>query len=748
MDESITDQAFDSLKKNRDEFRLLFRSYSDAMRELKAQPSRTNAVSMARLLNSMYLDVLLANKSMQSCLAEQVEAFVSASDKTSKTEKRPRKKNGSRPKAVVGDPGRAFVIYSMRSCTQQLTVNFSASGSHNRLDCGILCCGVLSGLGLIVSSVLQLSPVEGNLVEEEIASLHQIMEELNLDEQFTVICGDLDGWIEGYWKKQETASSFDQNNGDGRDGPFAIFWVTQVLQLYNSVSYLLNIAIESSLIPADLELGVADKLKGRFIDSRAGVASVAEAHIAAWIVRIHSGLLQNLSRSTLYWLAIYLMNSSKLECEHVSAYMLEIIFAKFFIGGCFSLAGVEATANANSSASSEALAVLLYCDLFRRISFSREWGDRAKTNPNREKDAKISISLGNLAGSVFSEHFKEIASHLLLLKAAHERKSWYRNAGMQTADDHLWCTCLISSGILLSDELLDRSARKALGVQQFVQKPEGNYPIGWDFMQKQVIGPILRGGSARDDASYSMILYGPPGTAKTTLAKKIAFDLNWPFLEIGQRDFLREGSDMIDAQADRIFRYCGYLRDVVILFDELEELILDRETSHSDRESRLLTTSMLPRIQELRERKSVVFIFATNRLKTLDLAATRLGRFDIIKYVGYPDHDTKIKMLTGNKAHKGNPVLKLALESFARNTEFDALTANMAFGDLNYLLRRIRQLDAAKRPPENTASDEITRLAGGLASDIVLRFRELRTSDKTTKIVKDYDDLSRQDRPQ
>ena len=178
-------------------------------------------------------------------------------------------------------------------------------------------------------------------------------------------------------------------------------------------------------------------------------------------------------------------------------------------------------------------------------------------------------------------------------------------------------------------------------------------------------------------------------TAKTTLAKKIAFDLNWPFLEIGQRDFLREGSDKIDAQADRIFRYCGYLRDVVILFDELEGLTLDRETSHSDRESRLLTTSMLPRIQELRERKSVVFIFATNRLKTLDLAATRLGRFDIIKYVGYPDHDTKIKMLTGNKAHKGNPVLKQALESFAHNTEFDTFTANMAFGDLNYLLRRI-----------------------------------------------------------
>ena len=192
-------------------------------------------------------------------------------------------------------------------------------------------------------------------------------------------------------------------------------------------------------------------MENRFIESRAGVASVAEAHIAAWIVRFHSGLLQSLSRTTLYWLAIYLMNSSKLGWEDDCAYMLKIIFEKCFIGGCFSLTGVEPTANANSSASSDALAVLLYCDLFRRISFSREWGGRAKINRNREKNAKISISLGNLAGSVFSEHFKEIASHLSLLKAAHERKSWYRSAGMQTADDHLWCICLISSGRLLAD---------------------------------------------------------------------------------------------------------------------------------------------------------------------------------------------------------------------------------------------------------------------------------------------------------
>ena len=156
MDETIRDRAFDSRKKDRDEFRLLFRSYLDAMREAKAAIIRMNAASMARLLNSMYRDVVLANKSMQSCLGHQVDAFALTSDKTSKTARRPRKKKGSRPKAVAGDPGRAFVIDLMQSCTRQLTKNFPANGSHNSLDCGILCCGVLSGLGLIVSSVRQL----------------------------------------------------------------------------------------------------------------------------------------------------------------------------------------------------------------------------------------------------------------------------------------------------------------------------------------------------------------------------------------------------------------------------------------------------------------------------------------------------------------------------------------------------------------------------------------------------------------
>ena len=208
---------------------------------------------------------------------------------------------------------------------------------------------------------------------------------------------------------------------------------------------------------------------------------------------------------------------------------------------------------------------------------------------------------------------------------------------------------------------------------------------------------------------------------------------------------MRQGGDKIDTQADRIFRFCGYLRDVVILFDELEELIRDREMEEADRESRLLTTSMLPRIQELREQRSAVFIFATNRLKTLDIAATRLGRFDVIKFVGYPDQESKIRLLKKAAKTAGDryPVLRQALETFAEDLQLADLTENLAFGDFNYLLGRVRRWDLAKERSKNNIR------AQKLHAKITELFSQhQRTSNtKIIPLLKEYDSLRTYDRP-
>jgi SpoVK/Ycf46/Vps4 family AAA+-type ATPase len=82
----------------------------------------------------------------------------------------------------------------------------------------------------------------------------------------------------------------------------------------------------------------------------------------------------------------------------------------------------------------------------------------------------------------------------------------------------------------------------------------------------------------------------------------------------------------------------------VILFDEIEEFCLDRETPGIGMESRMLTTAMLTAINDLRRAKRSVFFLATNRLRAFDSAITRPGRFDMQLFVGTPNLESRCVM--------------------------------------------------------------------------------------------------------
>jgi hypothetical protein len=727
MGRLVAEETFDAIAEHRDEFLLLFRLHSDAVVEfIDTDPASERfakfngeprpdkhcyATSLAHVLNAMYLDVPLANMRIQSCLEEPLKARGNAS----------------------GQDVRAFIIHGMRTCAQELKDEFKTKNAdHHDPNCSVLCCGVLAGFALLLHSAIQ-SNLPTFTVPSELKDL--IAKQLNLSTRFSNISLYLQAWIGNFWRAQEATSSFSQKTtGDG-EVAFKIFWTMQILYLYEEIKNLIQAR------NWDDPFDVSDPQVRDVVDLKGGVARIAEAHVMAWIAGFHSRLVQGLSRDTLYWLLIYLMNSRKLECEDICTYVLDIVFEKFSANGCFLFAGSDPSAIVNLSNSTEVLAILLYCDLLRRVKLARQRTQQELARQRRQRgENQLAVSLGSLAPSLFAKRYKQVADQLSALKTVHDRRLWYTRPGAQSIDCHFWRLCLISCGILLVDELLDRHARTALRVDQFVPKPLGDYPAELQFLKKDVICLIRKGGEARKRASYSMIFYGPPGSAKTTLAKNIAYDLGWPFLEIGSRDFLREGTDQIDAQADRIFRYCGYLRDVVILFDELEELILEREIKGVDKASRLLTTSMLPRIQQLREQRSAVFIFATNRLESLDIAATRLGRFDIIKYVRYPDLNTKKGMLESEAKAVGDryPVLRDALKVVMRRAEaeLEYLTCNMAFGDLKYILGQVRK--AAAKPVTDVET---------LAAEIVAIFLANKPGDEIQRRVAAFETLSARDRP-
>jgi adenylate kinase family enzyme len=140
-------------------------------------------------------------------------------------------------------------------------------------------------------------------------------------------------------------------------------------------------------------------------------------------------------------------------------------------------------------------------------------------------------------------------------------------------------------------------------------------------------------GKAGENRKNAMVLFGPPGTAKTTLAAAIAQKLSWNFLTITPSDFVRRGIEMSEHRARIIFSDLMCLRETVILFDEIDEMLRSRKDPHPSPIAmlRFLIPGMLPKFQNLKqhgEKNRVIIVIATNYRERLDPAIVRRGRID------------------------------------------------------------------------------------------------------------------------
>jgi hypothetical protein len=170
-----------------------------------------------------------------------------------------------------------------------------------------------------------------------------------------------------------------------------------------------------------------------------------------------------------------------------------------------------------------------------------------------------------------------------------------------------------------------------------------------DFLWQHFVGPlsvdagsIAAGRSFNKRTPRSAIFFGPPGTSKTDLSRKIADFLGWPLLAIDPSHLLRKGMDGIQAEANRIFRMLEQAERVVVLFDEFDELVLERGSPKAEAFSRFLTTAMLPKLATIHNRATLVFIIATNNIGDFDLAIRRQGRFDRVMQIMPPTYKAKM----------------------------------------------------------------------------------------------------------
>lgn len=234
----------------------------------------------------------------------------------------------------------------------------------------------------------------------------------------------------------------------------------------------------------------------------------------------------------------------------------------------------------------------------------------------------------------------------------------------------------------------------------------------------------------------SMLLYGPPGTGKSTIAEEIAKAKDWPLVTITPSDFIANGADQVEARAKIIFKVLEEQEHIVVLFDEIDRLILDRDSKEYHSQSdifQFMTPSMLVKIKDLRTKERIIFIIATNYEERIDMAIKRAGRIDE-KYLVLPP-DKEGRMTLFNKFIKGE-IPELDTDEYQKLL-IDK-TALFTFTEFKQLAKTLKKSKSIWLEDGKGITKELISLIGRPAISIETCAAKILNTDMVQKPYKEF----------
>ncbi|KAF1351587.1 AAA-domain-containing protein [Lizonia empirigonia] len=140
-----------------------------------------------------------------------------------------------------------------------------------------------------------------------------------------------------------------------------------------------------------------------------------------------------------------------------------------------------------------------------------------------------------------------------------------------------------------------------------------------------------------------VLMYGPPGCAKTLIAQAVATESHQNFLAVKGSELIKMYVGESERAIRDVFRRARAAKPCIIFFDEIDSIGKARDKTQDSGLN--VVATLLNEMDGIEALKDVFIIAATNRPDILDSALIRTGRFDAHIHIGLPSLPARRQIL-------------------------------------------------------------------------------------------------------